>query len=121
IISPTMARQRLTEDQLKDIQSGRPIALSEVAQRLGADILVQVQARPSRQVGYAVRMVSEAINTRGGQSIGRAVVDIPPPLDKYRINQYTRFLARKLMDDMTSSWGAIAVADMKAPIVPNPN
>src|SRR3954447_23196374 len=30
VISPTMARQRLTDEQVKEIQDGRPIALSEI-------------------------------------------------------------------------------------------
>lgn len=130
LISPTMARQRLTDEQWKDMQSGRPMALSETAQQLGADVLVQVSARPTRQTpqGPEVRMVAEAINTRGGQSIGRATVDVPPPLDKVQINRYTRFLARKLMDDMAGSWAGASMGQppQQAPgagssNVPNPS
>jgi len=119
LISPGMARQRMTEDQLKDIQSGRPRALSEIAQQLGVDVLVQVQAHPTKQTaqGLEVRLVAEALNIKGGQSIGRAVVDVPPPLVKTTINTYTRYLARKLMDDMTTSWTAMA---QNAPPPPPP-
>jgi hypothetical protein len=108
IISPTMARQRLTDEQVRALQDGRPTALSEVAQQLDADVLIQVQARPTKQTsdGLQVRMIAEAINARGGQSIGRAVVDVPPPLEKTTINRSTRFLARKLMDDMIQTWAA---------------
>jgi hypothetical protein len=108
VISPTMARQRLSDEQVKEIEAGRPQALREVAQQLDADVLIQVQARPTRQTqqGLEARIVAEAINTRGGESIGRAVVDVPPPLDKLQINDYTRFLARKLMDDMAQTWRA---------------
>jgi hypothetical protein len=106
IVSPTMARQRLTDEQLKDLQSNRPRMLGEVARELDADILIQVQIHPSTQTdaGLGFRMIAEAINVRGGESIARAVVDIPPPLDKPTINKYTRFVARKLMDGMTGSW-----------------
>src|SRR5206468_11140506 len=65
------------------------------------------QAHPTRQAVDApmnIRVIVEAMNTRGGQSLGRAVVDIPPPLDKPQINRFTRYLARKLMDDMTAAW-----------------
>jgi hypothetical protein len=67
---------------------------------------VQVSARPTHQTprGLEVRMVAEAINVQGGQSVGRAVVDMPPPLDKPRINKFTRFLARVLMDRMIGTW-----------------
>lgn len=110
VISPVMARQRLTDQQVKDLQDGRPQAMSEVARQLDTDVLVQVQARPTRQTprGLSVRVVAEAINVRGGQSIGRGVVEVPPPLDKPQLNRYTRFLARRLMDGMTGSWRAMA-------------
>jgi hypothetical protein len=106
VISPTLAQQRLSDQQVKELQEARPQAQSEVAQQLGADVLIQVQAHPARQTsnGQEVRLVAEAMNTRGGQSIGRAVVDVPPPLEKTTINRYTRFLARKIMADMTDSW-----------------
>ena len=106
IISPIMARQKLTPEQVKELESGRPQVLSEVAQQLGVDILVQAQARPTRQSfeGLHVRLISEAINIKGGDQIARAVVDIKPPLDKPQMNTYTRFIARKLMDDMTGAW-----------------
>jgi hypothetical protein len=108
IISPTMARQRLSEPQVKELQEGSASAMSELAQQLNADVLVQVQAHPTKQTpqGLEVRIVGEAMNIKGGQSIGRAVVDVPPPLEKTTINRYTRFVARKLMDDMTGAWNA---------------
>lgn len=106
LVSPDMAHQRLTDQQVQELQSGRPQALSEIAQQLNADVLIQVQAHPTRQTdqGLGVRLIAEALNTHGGASIGRAVVDIPPPLSKTQINRYTRYIARKLMDDMTGTW-----------------
>lgn len=118
VISPVMARQRLTDEQVKELQEGRPRAGGEIAKQLDADILVQVQARPTRQTlnGLEVRVIAEAINVgRGGQSIGRAMVEVPPPLDKPQLNKYTRFLARKLMDGMTGSWRAMAENDRADP------
>ncbi|HWP41244.1 MAG TPA: hypothetical protein VNL70_09980 [Tepidisphaeraceae bacterium] len=122
IISPMMARQRLSDQQVKELQEGRPQVLSELAQQLNADVLVQVQARPTRQTqqGLEVRIVAEALNTRGGESIGRAVVDVPPPLEKTQINDYTRFLARKLMSDMTQSWTAPPPRQQPPPLPPVP-
>jgi hypothetical protein len=116
LISPTMARSRLTDEQIKELQSGRPKELSEIARELNADVLIQLQAHPTRQTaqGLEVRVVAEAISLVGGQSIGQAVVDIPPPLQKTQLNRYTRFLAEKLMDDMTRSW-ANAPAPATAP------
>jgi hypothetical protein len=107
VISPVAARQRLTGDQVDDLQSGRPRVMSGLAKQLNADVLVHVSARPTRQTqrGLEIRLVAEAVNIgQGGQSIGRSVVDVPPPLDKPRINKFTRFLARGLMDRMTGTW-----------------
>jgi len=71
-----------------------------------ADVLVQVHANTTREYrdGPRVRIVAEARNTKGGVSIGRALVDVPQPLEKTQINYYTRWVARKLMTDMTDSW-----------------
>jgi hypothetical protein len=122
IVSPTMARQRLTDEQVKDLQSNRPRMLGEVARELDADILIQVQAHPTRQTdqGLEIRLIAEAINVRGGESIARALVDVPPPLDKPKINKYTRFLARKLMDGMVGSWESFAGRPEGAPPAPSP-
>jgi hypothetical protein len=108
IISPTMARQRLSDEQVKQLQAGRPQVMSEIVQQLGADILIQAQARPTRQTreGLEVRMLVEALNVKGGERIASAWVDVPPPLEKTTINRYTRFLARKLMDGMLGAWSA---------------
>ena len=109
IISPTMARQRLTDEQVKDLQSGRPRAMREIAQQLDTDVLIQVSAHPTRQTQYGTefRLVGEAVNVKGGQQVGRAVVDVPPPLEKTTLNRYARYVARKLMMDLTQSWTAV--------------
>jgi hypothetical protein len=108
VVSPTMARQRLSDQQVKELQEGRPQTMSELVQQLGGDIFVQVQAHPTKQTqqGLEVRIIAEAINVKGGESVARAVVDVPPPLGKTQINYYTRFLARKLMDGMLNAWSA---------------
>lgn len=110
IISHTMARQRLGDNLFMELQQGRPQVQAEIIQQLGADILVQMQARPTKQTvqGLEVRLLGEALNIKGGESLARAVVDVPPPLTKLQINDYTRFVARKLMDGMLGTWGAPA-------------
>jgi hypothetical protein len=116
-VAPMLARQKLTAQQIKDLQDGKPQVLAEVAEQLSADVLVHVTARPTRQTrqGLEVRIIAEAMNTRGGQSLASAFVDVPPPLEKTQINKYTRFLARKLMDGMTGTWDAGG----PAPVAPN--
>lgn len=120
IVSPTMARQRLTDEQVKDLQNKRPKMLGEIARELDADILIQVQAHPTQQTqeGTEFRLIVEAINVKGGESIARAMVDVPPPLDKPKINKYTRFLAQKLMSGMVGSWESFAARPEAAPAAP---
>lgn len=82
------------------------------------DVLVRVQIHPARSDVAEARLVTEAVNTRGGESIGRAVVDVPTPLEKERLNDATRFVARKLMDEMTESWNRMPVGPRTAAPVP---
>lgn len=106
VMSPQLVRERLGPDELAALQAGRPAVLGDLAQRLGADVLVQVQARPTAQTeqGLDLRIVAEAINTMGGESIGRANADFPGPMSAARLDAVSRYLARRLMDDMTGAW-----------------
>jgi hypothetical protein len=108
ILSPVTARQRLTPEQIRGLESEPRRAITDLPQQLGVDVLVLAQARPTQQSfdGLHVRLVAEAINVTGGDSIARASVDIKPPLDKPQVNTYTRYVARKLMDDMTGAWSS---------------
>lgn len=103
ILSPQAAANPLSDQQKQELRSGDT---DDVARDTGADVVVSVRSRMTEQAGehLMLRMVAEAVNARDGRSIGRAVVDVPPPLDKPQINKYTRFLARKLMDGMILSW-----------------
>jgi hypothetical protein len=116
LISPQAARSALTPEQAKDLNSPHPNLTREVGDRLKADVLIFVRASATHQSGEgpAVRLVGDASNVQGGESLGQAVVDVPPPLDKPQMNKYARFVARKLMSDMTNSWTVAG----PAPVVP---
>jgi len=107
IMSPSVVRQKLTAEQEKEL-SAKSVVPRQIAQTLDADVLVYVKLYATRQARdqAQIRLVAEALNIRDGQSIGRGVVDVPPPLDKITINRYTRFVARKLMDNMIGTWQA---------------
>lgn len=107
VTAPEAARQAVTEAQAQDLNAGHADHPREIGERLRADILVLVRAQPTRQgEGPQVRLVADATDLRAGDSLGRAVVDVPAPLDKPQINKYTRFVARKLMADITGAWNA---------------
>jgi hypothetical protein len=112
LISPSFLRSRLNDQQVKDLQSGKPNAMTDVGQATAADVLVQIQAHPTRRDGQlAILLIAEAVNVRGGESIGHASVEMPTPVDRYKMNDFTRFLTRKLMHEMAGSWtGAPAAA-----------
>ncbi|HEX8915739.1 MAG TPA: hypothetical protein VF796_25520, partial [Humisphaera sp.] len=83
VVSPSAVRQKLTDDEVRKLETGRPRQLGELLKELNADVLVQVQAHPTRQAdgGLAVRLVAEAINVRDSEQIGRATALVPPPLE----------------------------------------
>ena len=103
LLSPT-ERERVTRQDQQNLQSDRP----QRDRAGGADVIVRVRAQQTRQSreGDAIRLVAEAVNTDDGRQIGRSVVDVPPPIDKLQLNKYTRFVARRLMDQMTRTWRA---------------
>ncbi len=121
IVSPMLVHRTLTPDQEKALQEGRVGALTELAKTLRASILIQVQARPTRQTpaGLDLRMVAESIDVQTGESLSRVGFDVSPPFDKYAINRHTRFMARKLMDGMIQNWstprGQVQPASAEAP------
>jgi hypothetical protein len=102
----TLVSAKLSEAQIGQVQNGAFDGLKELSDKQQVDVLIFVRASETKQSprGLEVRLVGEAINTVGGESLGRAVVDAPPILEKRVLNEYTRFVARKLMKDMTQSW-----------------
>lgn len=106
VMSPQLVRQRLNAEEIAALEAGRPAVLEGLAERLGADVLVHVQARPTAQTteGLDLRIVAEAVNTVGGESVGRANADFPGPMSAARLDRVSRYLARRLMDDMTGAW-----------------
>ncbi len=97
---------KLSEAQAQSVSNGEPNALAELSKKQQIDVLIVVQAAETRQTprGVEIRLIGESVNTIGGESVGRAVVDLPPVLTKQVVNEYTRFVARKLMSDMTRTW-----------------
>ncbi|MGH7179260.1 MAG: hypothetical protein ACREJC_17920 [Tepidisphaeraceae bacterium] len=81
-------------------------ALQQPNGESAADVIVRVTAREVRKTeqGAAIRLIGDAVNCKGGESLGRSVVEIPPPADHKLVGQASRMLARKLMDDMTGAW-----------------
>jgi hypothetical protein len=106
VVPPEALRQRLSEQQQADLEAGRVQMLPDLAAALQADVLVQVQVQPVQQTpqGLDLRLTALAINARGGVSIGRAMVDLPAPQDRPKIDRNTGFVARRLMDAMAASW-----------------
>jgi hypothetical protein len=105
LISPGFLRSRLSPQQLSDVESGQAAGLSDIAQATGADVLVQVQAHPvSRQGQLVVLLVAQAVNIKGGEALADASVEMPTPIDRYALNNFTRFLTRKLMHGMIDTW-----------------
>jgi hypothetical protein len=114
----TLVSAKLSEAQVRAAMQGAYNQLKELSDKQNVDVLIFVRASETKQTpqGVALRLVAESVNTVGGESIGRAVVDTPPFLEKQVINEYTRYTARKLMKDMTDTWNnAPAPRPVEAP------
>jgi hypothetical protein len=100
IVSPNVARSRLSREQVKAAEGGNADAVGDIA-----DILIHVTSGPTQQrQAREIRILAEAMEVRGGASLARAAVDMTAPMNKPKLNDYTRFLARKLMDGMATTW-----------------
>jgi hypothetical protein len=99
LVSPVFSQSLSANPQQAQVLSALP-------KESGIDVLIYIQAQEVAQADgqRSIRMVAEAINTRRGESLARALLDPPTMLDKPVINDETRFLARKLMNDMTRAW-----------------
>lgn len=107
LVSPDYVRGHLTDQQVNDLQSGKAAGLKDLSQATGADILIQIQAHPVRRGDQlVVLLIGQAVNVRGGESLAQASVEMPTPIDRYALNNYTRFLARKLIHGMVGAWTA---------------
>lgn len=70
-----------------------------------SDVVVKIQSLiHSSGQDARLRLLADASNTKDRISIGRAVTDVPAPADKSQIDNGTRQIARKLMDEMTTTW-----------------
>lgn len=116
IVSANTIRRRLSDEKLRDLESGRPDVLAELARE--ADVLIQVQARPTRHVAgeLEVSFTATAMNTRDGRLLSRAAVDYVGPVDGARAERVARALAGGIMEGLTQVWGlARAGADQQTP------
>ncbi|HRK31682.1 MAG TPA: hypothetical protein PLD59_11435 [Tepidisphaeraceae bacterium] len=78
---------------------GAKSATADIAVLLSIDVV-----RDDRNTVQAVRLAAIAKNVGDELLLGQGLVDMPQPIDRQAINRYTRFVARKLMSDMTGTW-----------------
>jgi hypothetical protein len=107
IVSPDFIRSHMSDQDVQALQAGKASGLDALSKNTNADVLIQITAHPvRRQDQVVVLLVAEAINVRGGESLAHASVEMPTPVDRYQLNNYTRFLARKIIHGMTNTWEA---------------
>jgi hypothetical protein len=73
-------------------------------QRANPDVVIELATNDGGGNRGAVNIVARASNVVDNTLLGQAMVDMPTPADRQAINRFTRFLARKLMTDMTQAW-----------------
>lgn len=106
IVTGTVARMKLSEQQLNDLNKGLPELRQPLGELLDVDVLVHLQAYPIQQstTGLKVRLVGQVLNTKGGESLGRPSVDLMLPGDSQEIVRSARTLVRMLMNGMIEGW-----------------
>jgi hypothetical protein len=130
---PLLIVEGLNQTDIAGTSADRPVALM-FSDWLRADGAVNIatargeRAKPDVVIELAVagegdreavNLSARAINVGDNVILGQAMVDMPKPVDRGGINRYTRFLARKLMNDMTRTWQSAPVAPARVePVAP---
>jgi hypothetical protein len=114
------AIQNLLAEFLRSDGRVRIIAALEAGKPVEADIVVRVIVRPAQKTeqGQEVRILCEAVNSRGGELIASAAEDVPPPLTKANLDRYTRYVGRRLIDGMAKTWTLGPPPAARVPEVP---
>lgn len=109
------ARAKLDREKILRIENSDPAAIRLLNTELQTDILIQIKATPTKQSQWgdkAVRLNAKATSVTDGRYLGAAFVDMPLPMTKTNINVFTRYLAGKMMEQMTTKWASGALFDM---------
>lgn len=90
-------------------KSGGGTGSPDVRIKVAIDSIKDGSAKDARTA--AVRASARAVNAGDNLLLGQTLVDIPAPVDRQAVNRFTRFMARKLMADMTQTWNASPPAE----------
>ena len=109
-MSPWRLRQLVRDGALR-----RP--LREVYVDATLDDSIELRARSAALVVSKSAVVTDrsAAWLWGVDALRPVDLDVPPPLEKATLNRYARFVARKLMMDMTQSWTSTEAPTTRPP------
>lgn len=109
-LSSNDVSSRLSAADMQALAEGNSQVLGDLADKLGADVLIEVQSQPVREADQVqMRTVAQAI-TVDGNVIGNAEVEIAVPTDSPRMIEHSREMAEQLMEGMARSWEAKTAA-----------
>ncbi len=114
VLDSEAARAKLDREKILRIENSDPAAIRLLNTELQTDILIQVKASPTKQSQWgdkAVRLNAKAVSVTDGRYMGAVFVDMPLPMTKTNINVFTRYLAGKMMDQLTKKWASGAYFD----------
>ena len=100
------ARAKLDREQVLRIENGDSAANRLLATEHLADVIVHITASPTTQSAYgrAVRLNAKAVGTTDGRLLGVCSLDLPLPLTRPIINDFTRHMTEELMKQMAIKW-----------------
>jgi hypothetical protein len=100
-------RAKMNREEVLRLENNDRSVVPLIKSEFQTDILIQVAATPTSHAsaGQAVRMLAKAIRTTDARVMASDYQDLPLPMTKTVINEFTRQIARNLMAQMANVWG----------------
>ena len=101
------ARAKLDREQILRIENGDSAANRILGTEHLADVIVHITASPTTQSAFgarAVRLNAKAVGTTDGRLLAVCSLDLPLPLTRPVINDFTRHMTEELMRQMAIRW-----------------
>lgn len=118
LVPASMAYERISPQQLRDLQAGQLSALAQIGSMLRADVLVEIKsvAAPNDQT----QLTATARNTRDGQQIATAASAIPTASPRRQIDFAGRLLGERMVDSLADAWDRLARQPATRPVSTQP-
>ncbi|HTW95464.1 MAG TPA: hypothetical protein VMD30_11750 [Tepidisphaeraceae bacterium] len=108
VMTPQFLAAHMTPQDVQDLADGNPRVLSDLQDRTGAGILIQLQVYPMQQNDSTLDavIVAEALDTQTLRQIASVQQPVSLPIGSTELYESCRSLADELMKQMAKTWNA---------------